>query len=223
MLRHAGITLAMFGLLSVCLAAEKAGTVSGIVTDESGKPLSGVTWWISAFEEWQDGQWRIVHYSGETRKETTGEDGRFEVTFHGKARYDLQFDKWGYGPAFLFQVSPDSPELHVAMKKGVLVKGRVEIPRKDRPDFEGIRVALRLPNPRGVWFKRSTLLDHTGTFQFHASPSPEVPGFPETPQWQLVCAGEIVKLDVNEDAPADEVIFQIDTTSKRETRKEYAK
>ena len=219
-LRNAGVTAIILALAGACAAAEKAGTVSGIVTDELGKPLSGVTWWISAFEEWRDGQWQIVHYSGETRKHTTGEDGRFEVTFYGNGKYDLQFDKWGYGPAFLFQVGSDSSELLVEMKKGVLVTGEVKIEGKSRPDFSGISVVLHLPNPRGLWYKRTTLLDHTGTFQFHATPSPEIPGFPERPQWQLVCAGEVVKLDVTEDAPVDRVIFEIATVSRRESLQE---
>ena len=219
-------------------AEEKAARVSGIVTDEAGKPLSGVTWWISGFEEWRDGNWQIVFRTGDTLKHTTDETGRFEVTFREKVAYDLQFDRWEYAPAFLFRVSPydpfrlllsrarsaagtgaDSPELHVVMKKGVLVTGEVQIEGKDRPDFEGITVALRLPNGRGLWFKKTTLVDHEGKFRFYAGPPPTPPG--AYCKWQLVCAGEVVTLDVREDRPVDEVIFQISTTS--ETKSSTAK
>jgi hypothetical protein len=37
----------------------------------------------------------------------------------------------------------------------------------------------------------------------------------EVPQWQLLCAGEVVMLDVDENKPPDEVVFQISTTSRR--------
>ncbi len=214
-LTYAGITFAILSVAAVAIASEKSATVSGIVTDEAGKPLSGVSWWISAFEEWRDGEWEVVYRTGDTRKHTTDENGRFEVTFYGKVRYDLQFDQWSYGPAFLFQIGSDSPELKVKMKKGVLVTGEIEIKGKNRPDFDGINVVLRLPNPRGLWFKRTTLVDYTGTFRFFASPSPAIPGHVEVPQWQLLCAGEVVMLDVDENKPPDEVIFQISTTSRR--------
>jgi len=214
-LRYPGIALAILALATACLAAEKTATVSGIATDESGKPLSGVSWWISAFEEWRDGRWENVLRTGDTRKHTTDENGRFEVTFHSKVRYDLQFDKWGYGPAFLYQISSDSPDLHFKMKKGVLVRGEVQIKGKNRPDFSGINVVLRLPNSRGLWFKKTTIVDHEGKFRFYASPPPTPPG--PFSKWQLVCAGEVVMLDVREDTPVDEVIFQIHTISKRKS------
>ncbi len=232
-LTYAGISITILALATLCAAGEKTTSVSGIVTDESGEPLSGVSWWISAFEEWRDGRWENVLRTGWTGKHTTDEDGRFEVTFNNKVRYDLQFDKWGYAPAFLFQISPysplrllsrgrsagrtgtDFPELRVRMKKGVLVRGQVRIEGKNRPDFSGINVVLRLPNSRGLWFKKTTLVDHEGKFRFYASPPPTPPG--PTSKWQLVCAGEVVMLDVDENTPVDEVIFQISTTSKRKS------
>jgi hypothetical protein len=219
-LRHAAITFVILSLAGVAVTAEKTATVSGTVTDEAGKPLSGVSWWISAFEEWRDGEWEVVYRTGRSRKHTTDENGRFEVTFYGKVRYDLQFDLWGYGPAFLFQIGSDSPELKVKMKKGVLVTGKIEIAGKARPDFDGISVVLRLPNSRGLWFKKSAMVDYTGTFRFYASPPPTPPG--PFSRWQLLCAGEVVMLDVDENKPPDEVTFQISTTSRRISSTEEA-
>jgi hypothetical protein len=232
-LRSAAMTITILAFAAICVAAEKPASVPGIVTDESGKPLSGVTWWISAVEVWRDGRWENVLRTGRPHKQTTDETGRFEVTFHEKARYDLQFDRWEYAPAFLFQVSPDdplrllsrgrsagragtdSPELFVKMKKGVLLTGKVEIKGQERPDFEGITVALRLPNSRGLWFKRTTLVDHEGEFRFYAGPPPTPPG--PFSKWQLVCASEVVTLDIDENKPVEEVIFEISTTSKRKS------
>lgn len=215
-LRRVAVTGCVFVFANVCLAAEDLARVSGKVTDETGKPLSGVTWWISAIEEWRDGKWEGVYYTGDTREHVTDDNGHFEVTFHGNQRYDLQFYRWGYGPSFLFQISSHSPELHVIMEPGVLVSGKVEVRGKSVHAFGGeILVSLRLPNPRGLWFKRSTRVDHAGKFRFHASPSPEIPGIQEIPKWQVVCAGEVVTIDVEENTPADQVIFEIVVTSKR--------
>jgi hypothetical protein len=216
MLRRVAVTGCIFVFANVCFAAQDLARVSGKVTDETGKPLSGVTWSISAIEEWRDGKWEVVYYTGRTLEHTTAENGQFEVTFHGNQRYDLQFYKWGYGPSFLFQISSDSPELHVIMKPGVLVSGEVEVLGKSAHAFGGeILVSLRLPNPRGLWFKRSTCVDHAGKFRFHAGPPPTIPGLQEVPKWQVVCAGEVVTIDVEENTPVDQVIFEIEVTSKR--------
>ena len=185
--------------------------VSGIVRDESGKPLAGVACWISAIEEWGDGKWELVFHSGRPREYLTDESGRFEIEFHGKARYDLQFYRWGYGPTFLFQVSADSGDLDVKMEKGSVVRGEIEIKGKEKSDFEAIIVYLRLPNPRGLWFKRSTLVGLDGTFEFYASVPPLVPGQETRSKWQLVCAGETFTLDVEKHRPVDEVVFEIAT------------
>ena len=193
---------------------ETLPVVSGIVTDESGKPLAGVAYWISAREHWSDGKWELVFFDGDSREYETDENGRFEIKFHGKARYDLQFYRQGYAPAFLFQVPPDSPELNVRMEKGLVVKGQIEMKGKERPNFEAIRVFLRLPNSRGRWFKRSTLVSHDGAFQFSAGPPPNVPGRARNPTWQLVCVGEVAELNLEKDRPVDEVVFEITTSSR---------
>jgi len=203
-------------LTGYCLADKDTATVSGKVTDEAGTPLGGVRWQISAIEEWHEGGWEIVFYTGDPPVNITGDDGRFEVTFHGKVRYDLQFDKWGFGPAFLYQVSAESPELHVVMKKGSLVQGRVTRSSTKGPCNEATMVELRLPNPRGVWYKKSTLVGPDGDFRFFACPPPQPPMDCKTQckqqpiKWQVVCAGEMVQIDVAEGKPVDEVLFEID-------------
>jgi hypothetical protein len=207
---------AMFAFAVPSISAEKVETpkASGIVTDIAGRPLAGVVYWISAIEEWGDGKWELVYHSGIPREYTTDEDGRFEIEFRGRARYDLQFIRGGYAPAFLFQVSEKSNDLHVRMEKGMPVKGEIELKGKKNADFDAIIVFLRLPNPRGLWYKKTTLVDHKGQFEFLVTPPPDVPGQEAKYQWQLVCAGETVILDVVKGTPVDEVVFEIATKSR---------
>jgi hypothetical protein len=202
--------LALF--MGVCLAAEGPATVTGKVIDEAGKPLGGVTWEISGIEQWDGGEWTIVFTTGRSLAKTTGEDGKFEIAFLGKVRYDLQFDKYGYGPAFLYQVSPETPEVQVVMKEGSLVQGVVTRSDNGQPCREATIVVMRLPNPRGTWFKKSTLVDHDGRFKFFASPpsNPPMPHPLENPiKWQVICAGEVISIDVVEGKPVDEIHFEV--------------
>jgi hypothetical protein len=209
----------LLALLICCrLGAEEPPTVPGTVTDEARRPLAHVNWRISGIEEWHDGKWQLVFRDGLTREYATGNDGRFEVTFSEKVRYDLQFDKWGYAPVFLYQVSADSAEIHVVMRKGMSVHGTVSRLGKEERWFGGTVVELRLPNPRGFWYEKSVPLGVDGKFEFHVSPPPLPPmvsGLEETPKWQVVCVGEVVELDVIEGKPVDEVHFVIDVKVSR--------
>jgi len=208
------LTLLLFAIPSLGAEPGKPPKISGIVVDEFGKPLLGVICSISGIEQWRDGKWQVVFVTGLPREFRTDERGWFEIEFYGKVRYDLQFERAGYAPAFVFQVAPDSPPFNVQMEKGQIVQGRIEIVGKESPDFAAIMVCLRLPNSRGLWFQKSTLLGHDGRFQFRVSPPPQVPGQDTRPKWQLVCAGEIVQLDVEKGKPVDEVVFEITTKSR---------
>ncbi len=191
-------------------------TVLGKVTDETGKPLAGVEWYISAIEEWHEGNWQLVFHSGLSRKCTTDEQGRFEITFHEKHRYDLVFDKWEYGPAFLYQISADSPEIHVVMRKGLPLRGVVTRLGSGKPCFRATIVELLLPT-RDFWFKKSASVGPDGKFQFFVCTPPCPPnwyGLP--PKWQLVCASEVVEIDVLEGEPVEEILFQIDVKVSRQ-------
>jgi hypothetical protein len=191
-------------------------TVRGRVTDETGKPLAGVEWWVSGFEEWREGNWQVVFRTGRTRKQTTDKDGRFEIQFHEKLRYELVFDKSDYGPVFLYQISADSPEIHVVMKKGLPLRGTVTRLGTGKPCVHATIVELRLPNPGGTWFNRSAPVGADGRFQFFVCPPPCLPNRSEAPKWQLVCAGEVVEIDVLEGEPIEEIHFQIDVKVSRQ-------
>jgi hypothetical protein len=208
---------------SVCPARQTA-QVLGRVTDEEGKPLAGVKWWISAIEELHDGHWIVVHRSGVPLENKTDVDGRFVVKFYENVRYDLQFDRWGFGPVFLYQISASSPEIKVVMKKGIPIRGSVvRLVNGTREPVSGASmVELRLPNPRGFWYSRLVYMDHQGKFECFASPSPLPPTeflltckgkacslMSRPPKWQVVFAGEIVQIDVAEGEKVGEIHFEI--------------
>ncbi len=208
-------TIIVFVLFALFAASatqiEQPITVRGRVTDETGKPLAGVEWWVSGFEEWREGNWQEVFRTGLARKQSTDKDGRFEIQFHEKLRYDLVFDKWGYSPAFLYQISADSPEIHVVMKKGLPLRGTVSRLGTWKPCSRATIVELLLPNPRGDWFKKSAPVGPDGRFQFLVCPPPCLPNWRgQPPKWQLVCADEVVEIDVLEGEPIEEIHFQID-------------
>jgi len=178
------------------------------VTDQAGTPLGQVRWRISAVEKWQDGQWTLPPLTYLPRSDqpefVTDSEGRFELKFPEKARYDVQFDKDGYAPVFVYQVGSDAGELHVVMKEGVPVRG--SIVRMDGARLTGkapLVVKLQFPS-RDVWFATSTHVDAQGRFEFpHVSPPTKAPFWKEPAQWQIVCLGKVVRIDVAEGKPVD--------------------
>ena len=83
-------------------------------------------------------------------------------------------------------------------------------------------VELRLLNPRGSWYLKRIFTDHEGKFKCFASPPPQLPidsrlaceseefrQMLQSPKWQVVCAGKIVEVDVEEGKQIDEIHFEI--------------
>jgi hypothetical protein len=204
--------------LDISPVSQESRMVSGRVTNQAGEPLGSVKWLLSASEVWRDGGWEVVHQDGLPMQGYTDKDGRFELTFRGKARYDLQISGGGYGPVFLYQVSAEQPELHVVMKEGIVVRGTVVRAGSKRPCSDATVVNLRLPNPRGIWFEQTSLVDHEGKFRFIASPPPDpavTPDLEKPIKWQLVCAEEVAPIDIAEGKPVDWVEFEIDVKVTR--------
>jgi hypothetical protein len=212
------ITLvAVFAAFSI--GGEGQVTVSVKVTDESGKPLEGVRCRVTGTELWRDGKWELVGFDGRDMEYRTDKDGRFQLLLGGKVRYDLEFSKGGFGPQFLYQVSAHPAEFQVVMRKGVPVTGRVTYFGEERPCNDAVVVELRLPS-RGTWYKATSLVDHAGEFRLLASSPPRPPvssgsGKPLTLKWQVVCAGEMVEIDVFEGKPVDQVRFEIKVKATR--------
>jgi hypothetical protein len=207
--RNRYLFLAVLWVLSfVPLTAQAADSVRGQVVDEDGKPLDGVKWRISAIEELRDGKWALVMYSGLPREDTTDNNGRFIVPFHKPQRYDLQFHKSGFAPAFLFEVAADSPEIKVTLKRGESIHGNVM--RRVDGELKPVAkeaVVLCLPG-RDFWYKEQVFTDHNGRFEFRAcAPLTEPSG--QKRRWQVVHSNEIIEIDVQDGKPVDAVDFEI--------------
>ncbi len=199
----------------------KRATVQGRVTDEEGKPLGGVKWWISAREKFSDGRWGHEMRTGIPARKNTDKDGRFLLTVPDQVRYDLQFEKYGFAPAFLFRVSAEASRVDVTMRRGQVVRGVVArlIDGRRKP-LPGTRVELRLPT-RDVWYAAQAITDSEGRFEFRVCPPPLDPSAagvtcssktcpePKRSKWQVVCAGEIVELDVREGEQVESIDFQL--------------
>jgi len=198
----------------ICMSAQAGVSVRGQVVDDNGVPVGGVKWMISAFEEFQGGKWIHVFNFGAPRIDFSDSNGEFAIPFNKNQRYDLQFSKHGYAPAFLFQVEVNSPEIKVVLKRGVLICGTVS--NRAGATVEpviGETVILRLPC-RDFWYQEQVLTDHKGRYEFHACAPPDEPDGIKR-KWQVVVAGKVVEIDVRDGEPVDEVNIEIDVKVKK--------
>jgi len=178
------------------------------VVDEKGKLQDEVLWRISTIEELRDGKWALIHYSGLPYESITDSNGFFGVPFNRPCRYDLQFYKEGFAPAFLFQVATDSPGIKVILKRGESIHGIVSrrVDGKLVPVAEET-VVLRLPS-RGFWYQDSVVTDKAGKFEFRAC-APPIDPTSLKPKWQVVVKKQILEIDVQDDKPVDEVNIEV--------------
>ena len=189
-------------------AAQAKSSIRGQVVDEKGKPQDEVLWRISGIEELRDGNWTLVSYSGLPYESITDSNGFFSVPFNRPCRYDLQFYKEGSAPTFLFQIATDSPGIKVILKRGERIHGIVSqrVDGKLVPMAEET-VVLRLPS-RDFWYQDSVVTDKSGKFEFRACEPPLNPSGLR-PKWQVVIADKIVKIDVQDGRPVDEVKIEV--------------
>lgn len=205
-------------LIALCISSAHAQTtssVSGIVVDESGQPLEGVSYMITAIEDQlKSGRWGVVFYTGTPRIETTEKDGVFTIPFHSPQRYDLQFSKPGFAPSFIYQVARDSLDLKVTMRRGQALHGVVrrviQGTTQTVPNSNSI-VMLRLSNPRGICYQEHCPTGPDGEFSFQVTappigPSSVVAGrWEPIGKWRVECNRHLVEVDVRDDKPIKEV------------------
>ncbi len=188
--------------------AQAKNFIRGQVVNEKGMPIDEVRWRISGIEELRDGKWVLMHYTGLPYERTTDSNGFFAIPFNRPCRYDLQFYKAGFAPAFLFQVDSNSPEIRVILKKGERIKGTVsrQVNGKTVPVWEK-KVILRLPS-RDFWYQELVITDNKGIFEFRACAPPIDPEGHKW-KWQIVAADNIIEVEVQDGKPVDEINIEI--------------
>lgn len=215
-------------------AAQSTGSVRGQVVDENSKPLAEVAWTISGTEELRDGKWTRVIRLGISPNRFTDAEGRFVVPFRSPMRYDLQFHKPSFAPAFVYEITADSAELKVTLKRGERIHGTVmRLVDGHRKPAVGKTVELCLPGC-DLWYQERVSTDINGKFEFRACAPPSEPPLPAgnliddrrnqdsqpKRKWQLVCADKIVQIDVSDGKAVEAVDFTIDTEAKERTNTE---
>lgn len=210
--RRLSVSVALILFLLGCADVSRfqaAAPSRGTVVDESGNPVAGVRYGSSGFEERTADGWRVMHFSGLAEMRFTGSDGRFEVPQREGLRSDVDFDKSGFVPVFVRGLESDR-EIQVTLRRGLDVRGSV---RQRTPSgesaAEGVRVVLRRPNPRGLWFETEAFTDARGEFAFPGFlPGSQSQGA-EGPGWQLVCSGAVLDLPAHVDRPIDDLRVEV--------------
>lgn len=219
-LRSCGIA-GIFALLSVASAsAQTTGTVYGRVIDEAGRPLPGVTWKLGAIQGLHDNKWVIEWRSGVIDEHKAEKDGSFTIDFYEPLRYDLQFTRSDFAPAFAYNVSPIASDLIIVMKRGQRVHGIVtRIEKGTTLPLQMGMVQLRLSNTGGgLWYLQDCYTDHKGEYSFQVSPPPDKParGFEkskEPQKWSVTCNGKMVEFDVRDNEIIPDIDFQVQTSA----------
>lgn len=201
-----------------CLCAQDA-LGRGQVVDENGVPVDGVIMSISAYEEKREGNWILVHNLGAPCKIIVEDsNGYFVLPLEQPLRYDLQFYKQGYAPAFLFQFGTNSPERKVVLKRGESIHGIVSHPIDGNlVPLAMETVVLQLPG-RGFWYEEKVLTDNNGRFEFRVCAPPAEPDGLKR-KWQVAVAGKVVEIDVRDGEPVEELNFVIDVKLKSKKEK----
>ena len=164
--------LALVLLASVVVAGN--GVISGMITDVKGLPLADVRIQIMGIEKLHDGKWTRELRLGDVAVLMSQKDGRFEIPLkEADVRYDLCFDKDGFAPAFLSEVSAESPSLTVVLQRGTTVVGHVtRAAGLGRQPVAGAKVELQLPGP-DFWYQKPTATDSNGAYSFQVTEPPK--------------------------------------------------
>ena len=190
--------------------------VKGQVVDESGKPVPGAAWKISGTEVLRDGKSTRVIRLGDSVDSFADAEGRFVISFGEPIRFDLQFHKPGFAPAFLYEIAADFPDLKITLKRGESIHGTAISGRA----AAGVKVKLRLPS-QDLWYEEETFTDANGKFEFRSCappPEPQLPpgnssgpapprNSPPKRRWQVVCGDKVVQVDVVDGQPVEPVDF----------------
>lgn len=181
-------------------------TLSGLVTDESGRPLPGAA--IRASIRNPDETEKI--WSGDiSQKVTTDDTGLFSMKIFtpAKVAVTVAAKKEGFTEAASAEMLVDPEQkavegIHIALSKGATVS--VEVSDQDGEPVPGAVVALtrdwsQSPRAAFSFFSKQSLTDATGACRFHSLPvmrylaSAKKSGYPEVKEKIEVKEGETEK------------------------------
>jgi hypothetical protein len=230
------LTLAVGGLPA--MGAGPVRQVSGVVTDEEGRPIEEVAIEVCGEElRLPDGTWDRNHTPHCLMpRATMDKAGRFTVPLDEReVRLNLWFHKDGFAPAYVAGLSARSGEAKVVMKRGLQVSGHVtrQINGRSEP-VKGAAVYLGCASGDLAYQKRVfedpyffvmgmkegddlPCLRHvfTGAFGEYVL---QVAAPPKGKKWFVVCLNEIAPLDVKDGQAASGPDFDI-TVQVRPTDK----
>ena len=170
------LLLMIFGIPSMSDAKQP---IQGLVQDEKGNALEGVRWRISGQEEFINGNWQRILQLGLVDWNLTDKNGQFLISIPQRTRYDIQLEKLGFAPQFLYRISSNPSKITVVMSKGIPISGTIttNIDGKLEP-VQGTTVDLKLPS-EDLWYQTQTHTDQYGKYSFYVMPnnssSPEEP------------------------------------------------
>ncbi len=197
--------LCMAGLHS--LNAQGAAVIRGQVIDVNCFPIDGAKWRLSAIEEFHDGKWKLMWYSGLAPTGVTDSNGSFVIFCKAEGRrFDVQFSKEGFAPAFIFQKSCDANEITVILKQGESIRGTVSRIVDGKREAEAMKeVLLQLPC-RDFWYQERTFTDENGRYEFRVCAPPIDPSGLKR-KWSVVVDDKTVEVDVQDGEPIEDVNF----------------
>jgi len=179
--------------------------VEGTVTDETGKLLANAEVTLAFGARSSESQ-KTFAIAG---------DGRFRFRALEPGEGSLLVEATGFAPYLSdLKIDPDMKPLRVALKKGMMLRGRV-VDQETKP-VKGASIAVWSWNGR-PWFNWRAETDELGRFQWESAPEGTVrcsvskPGFDLLRHWDLTACGDEVTLTLSRMAMVSGTVIDAQT------------
>jgi hypothetical protein len=213
--------LAGLGGASAVVEAGPAEQMTGILTDEEGRPIEAATVQVCGLEkQLPDGRWDRNHRPHCLLPKAAIEPGgHFTVPFDEEnVRANLWVGKEEFAPAFVGGVVPQLQEVKVVLKRGVQVSGHVshrvggklepvqraavylgcssgDLAHQKRVFDDPYFFVMNMKEGDDLPYLQHTFTGAFGEYVFQISPPPA------NKTWFLVCMDKMVPLQVKEGLP----------------------